>query len=267
MNSLVENLSYVPSWFWQAIFFVYGAIIGSFLNVCIHRIPLGREIVRTPSSCPHCGSKIRWYLNVPILSWFFLLGKTECCRKPLSFRYPLVELLYALWSLLSWNASGLSFELLRDLVFGGMMLVLIFIDWEHMRLPNVLTYPGVVVGFVFVLSGIGPELLNALAASAFGAVAFLVIALGYKRLRGIEGLGMGDVKLMAMIGAFLGLPLTLFVIVLGSISALVYGIALMLITKSGLQLRIPFGSFLGGASLLLYLWGQTLAEWYIKLLV
>jgi leader peptidase (prepilin peptidase)/N-methyltransferase len=216
----------VPGWFWQVLFFVYGAIVGSFLNVCIHRIPLKKEVVRTPSYCPECGEPVKWYLNVPILSWFILRGRTACCGNPLSL-----------------------------------------IDWEYMRLPDILTLPGVVVGMIFVFTGVGLEWGNALLAAVLGAAIFWVIAVLYKHFRGMEGLGMGDVKLMAMIGAFLGLPETLFVVILGSFSALIYGLILMMITKSDMKLRIPFGSFLGGAGLILYLWGEPLTGWYMNLLV
>jgi len=263
--SALEYLRNVPEWFWLVVSGIYGAIIGSFLNVCIYRIPRRVEVVRTASFCPHCNQKIQWYLNVPVFSWLILGGKTKCCQKPLTIRYPLVELTYAAIAVISYSQFGLSWELLQSLFFGGALLVLIFIDWEHMRLPDVITLPGAVIGYIFVAFGISPSWLSALSGSAFGAITFLVIAFVYEKVRGMEGLGMGDVKLMLMVGAFLGMPLTLFVIVLGSLSALMYGVILMRMTSSDMTLKIPFGSFLGGASLILFLWGQPMAEWYLSL--
>lgn len=260
----MEFFREVPAWFWTSLAFVYGAIVGSFLNVCIYRIPRHEEIVFTPSHCPSCGERIPWYLNIPIVSWFFLLGRTACCGNKLTFRYPLVEFTSAAVTAYLFSLQGFSFLFLSGWLFASFLIVLIFIDWEHMLLPNVLTLPGTLIGLIFAAFGIGPGIVDALIGLAVGAGGFLAIAYIYKMSRGAEGLGMGDVKLMAMIGVFLGWKNTLMVVMLGSIVGLFFGIIVMIKQHSGTQTRIPFGVFLGIAALATLFWGDAMLAWYIS---
>jgi leader peptidase (prepilin peptidase)/N-methyltransferase len=260
---LIEAFPLVPSWVWLTIAFFYGAIIGSFLNVCIHRIPRGEEIVRTPSHCPTCGARIPWYLNVPIVSWFVLRGRTACCGVPLTFRYPLVELASAVLTVSLFARRGLTPQFGAEWVFVSLLLVLIFIDWEHMRLPNALTLPGAALGLAVAIAGFGVSIADSLLGIAVGAGGFFLVALLYKMLRGVEGLGMGDVKLMAMIGAFLGWERTLVVIILGSLLGLLYGIWLAMRSGTGGMTRLPYGVFLGLAAIGSLLYGNWLLGWYV----
>ena len=265
MSEYLAYLNAVPQWVWITVMFVYGAIVGSFLNVVIHRIPRGEEIVRTPSHCPHCGEPVRWYRNVPILSWLFLGGKAACCGERLTFRYPLVELIAAALTAYQFYRFGLTLEFLSAWLFTCLLIALIFIDWEHMRLPNVLTLPGAAIGLLFAIGGAGPPIVDSLIGVAVGAGGFFGIMALYKLARGVEGMGMGDVKLMAMIGAFLGWRLTLLVVILGSLLGLFYGVYAMLKSGRGGQTAIPFGVFLGIAAIAVLLWGQPLLDWYISL--
>ena len=265
MNGYFSYLAAVPQWIWITVMFIYGAIVGSFLNVVIHRVPRDEEIVRTPSHCPHCGEGIKWYLNVPIASWLFLGGKAACCKARLKFRYPLVELIVASLTAYEFHRFGLTLEFLSAWLFTCLLIALIFIDWEHMRLPNILTLPGTVIGLLFALGGVGPDIVDALIGVVVGAGGFFGIMALYKLARGVEGMGMGDVKLMAMIGAFLGWQLTLLVVIFGSLLGLFYGVYAMLKSGRGGQTAIPFGVFLGIAAIVVLLWGQPLLEWYINL--
>jgi leader peptidase (prepilin peptidase)/N-methyltransferase len=253
-----------PQWFWLGVMLIYGAIIGSFLNVCIYRIPRGQDIVSRPSFCPECDERIPWYLNIPIVSWFILLGKTRCCGKHLKFRYPLVESSTAILTTVLYHQYGLSFLFLGSWLFTCMTIVLIFIDWEHMRLPNVLTIPGIVLGLGFALFGEGRvTIVESVLGAVVGAGGMLIVYYFYKIVRGIEGMGMGDVKLMAMIGAFLGWRMTFPVVIIGAFLALVYGVVVMVRTGAGGKTAIPFGVFLGIAAIAMMFWGDALMDWYM----
>ena len=155
MEGFLEIFETVPQWFWIGLSFFYGAIVGSFLNVCIYRIPRDEEVVKTPSHCVHCKAQIPWYLNIPIFSWLVLMGKTKCCGKPLNIRYPFVELLSASFTTFFALKYGFSLELLWACLFTWLMIILIMIDAEHMLLPNIITLPAIVIGLIFSLLGVG----------------------------------------------------------------------------------------------------------------
>jgi leader peptidase (prepilin peptidase)/N-methyltransferase len=246
--------------------FVYGAVVGSFLNVCIHRIPKGIEVVRTPSHCPHCGEKIPWYLNIPILSWPILRGRTACCGERLSLQYPLIEMACALLTAYLYTALGFSFEFLSAWLFSCFLLVLLAIDWQTLRLPDILTLPGAALGLLFAAFGVRIEIVDALLGAAVGAGGFLAIALLYRATRGYEGMGMGDVKLMAMIGAFSGWRGTLLVVIIGSVIGLAYGLVATARSSEGAKTKLPFGTFLGIAALVVLLWGDLIIAWYTGLI-
>jgi leader peptidase (prepilin peptidase) / N-methyltransferase len=278
-----EPTTGLPFAFFVAAAAIVGAIIGSFLNVVIHRVPREESIAFPHSHCPACGTTIRPYDNIPVVSWAFLRGRCRSCRAPISARYPAVELLTAiLFALTFWLRSGLSLALPFDLAFVAAILALIFIDAEHMILPNVINYPGlacalVVRLFVPNLYGVG-GLCGAHACPPLWVLSFVNAALGalvgggflwlvgwlWKRVRGVEAMGLGDVKMMFMVGAYLGWPLTLLAIFVGVLSGSFAGVGLML--KRGerdMHMLLPFGIFLGIGSLVSLLFGTWLIDWYV----
>ena len=261
---------------------IVGAIIGSFLNVVIHRVPRGESIAFPASRCPACGTAIRPYDNIPVVSWAVLRGRCRSCRAPISARYPAVELLTAaLFALTFRLRSGLTLSLPFDLAFAAAILALVFIDAEHMILPNVITYPGIAVALVaralvpnlYGVASLGaqahvPAWLFSVAGAVIGALVgggFLwLVGWLWERLRGVEAMGLGDVKMMFMVGAYLGWPLTLLAIFVGVLSGSLAGVGLML--KRGrrdMQMLLPFGIFLGVGSLVSLLFGTTIIDWYV----
>jgi leader peptidase (prepilin peptidase)/N-methyltransferase len=267
---------------------VFGAIVGSFLNVVIHRVPLEESIVRPGSRCPSCGTGIAFYDNVPILSYLMLGGRCRSCKVHISARYPAVEALTALvWLAVAWH-DGLTFALPFDLVFVTAIMALVFIDAEHMILPNSITYPGLVFALVArlaipLLMGQPhfddlPMLLNGplsgmpiWAASLAGAVIGAIVGGGslwftgwaWEKLRGVEAMGLGDVKMMFMVGAYLGWRLTILNLFLGVLSGSLIGIALMLRQgKRDMKMLLPFGIFLGIGAIAALLIGSQIVDWY-----
>jgi len=258
------------TWLFSAGAFALGAIIGSFLNVVIHRYPLGESIVLPPSHCPHCKTHIRPYDNVPVLSWLWLGGRCRTCREPISPRYPLVELANALLYLALFQRTGLTIGFLPLAAFVSMLIALIYIDLDIQILPDVIDLPGVVIGLAIGATHIGawyPDLvlsttlLESLAGAAAGAGVLLAIALSYKLVRKIEGMGLGDVKLMAMIGATLGWEALFPLFLLASVTGAAVGILLMLRSGKGMaQLALPFGVFLGIAALVMLFFGRVFVD-------
>jgi leader peptidase (prepilin peptidase)/N-methyltransferase len=265
MNEFLALFSEVPQWFWISAAFVYGAVIGSFLNVCIYRIPRKEEIIKTPSHCPACDARIPWYLNIPIISWILLRGKGACCGAPIGFHYPLVEFVSAALTAYLFAALGFSFQFLAAWLFTCLLLVLIVTDWQTLRLPDVITLPGVLIGLLFALYNVRIDLLEAVLGVLVGAGGFLTVALLYKALRGREGMGMGDVKLMALVGAFLGWKGTLLTVILGSAVGLVVGAFIIARSQEGAKTQLPYGTFLGIAALIVLLWGDPIIAWYAGL--
>jgi leader peptidase (prepilin peptidase)/N-methyltransferase len=282
-SPLPDEIAGVPSWFFLAAVVALGAIIGSFLNVVIHRVPLEESVVFPNSRCPSCGAGIRAFDNVPVLSWVILRGRCRTCRVPISVRYPAVELLTAvLFGLTFWFRSGATLALPFDLLFVAAIVALVFIDAEHMILPNAITYPGIAVAFVtrvlvpnlygvrFLTEGAlagWPDWAVSLVGAALGALlggGFLWLAgWTWERLRGVEAMGLGDVKMMFMVGAYLGWPLTLLTIFVGVLSGSLAGVAIM--ARRGerdSQMLLPFGIFLGLGALASLLLGTQVADWY-----
>jgi len=260
-----------------------GAIIGSFLNVVIHRVPREESIVFPSSRCPSCGAGIKPYDNLPVVSWLVLRGRCRSCRVPISARYPAVELLTAaLFGLTFWLRSGVTLSLPFDLIFVAAIVALVFIDAEHMLLPNVITYPGFVFALIaraLVPNLYGVEFLTrgalegwpAWAVSLAGALLGAIVGGGslwfvgwlWERLRGVEAMGLGDVKMMLMVGAYLGWPLTVLTIFFGVLAGSIVGVALMLRRgERDMQMLLPFGIFLGAGAVTSLLVGTRIAEWY-----
>jgi leader peptidase (prepilin peptidase)/N-methyltransferase len=256
--------------------FAMGAIVGSFLNVVIHRYPREESIAFNASHCPHCNTPIRWFDNVPIVSYLVLLGRCRSCRAPISPRYPLVELANGLFYLAIFLRTGPSVVFVLIAAIVSMTIALIYIDAEIQILPDVIDLPGVLVGIACGALGAGAALpaltlaeswIDSLAGAALGAGIIIVITAAYWLLRRVEGMGQGDIKMMAMIGALLGWRAVPAVLFLASISGAIVAVPLALRSDKGMQLALPFGVFLGFATLVVLFFGPTLAGWYLGLML
>jgi leader peptidase (prepilin peptidase)/N-methyltransferase len=299
--------------FLEAAIFAYGLCFGSFLNVCIYRLPRGQSVVKPRSACPHCGDPIPLYHNLPVLSWLILRGKCRACKQPISPRYLVIEMLTGLLFLSCFLHFGLTLAALKCAVLGFLLLGLIFTDAETKLLPDAMTLPGLALGIAFSLvvpvddlaSRIMPGLVSSamrgaiswrlwslsdsLLGAAVGASFLYGAAAIYLRARGVEGMGFGDVKLMALIGAFLGTKLTVLTIFAASLAGSLFGLSTVLAVwmkrirrieargtpstaarkrawqSARLALRyyeMPFGVFLGSMALLSFLFGNRLLHWY-----
>jgi len=241
-----------------------GLIIGSFMNVCIYRLPRGGSPVKPRSSCTACGHQIAWYENIPIASYVALRGRCAGCRAPISLMYPIIEGLTGLMFLGAYVLYGPSLLLLARLIFGCALIVLFVIDLQHKILPNVITLPGIVVGLA--LSEVaGPGWRDSLIGLLAGGGVLWAIAEIYYRVRGAEGLGMGDVKMLAMIGAFLGWKLMLLTLVLSSFSGTIVGVGVILAKKESMKYALPFGTFLAVGALAAAAAGDSIVAWYLGL--
>lgn len=245
--------------------FVFGLLIGSFLNVCIARLPDGESIVTPGSRCPSCRTAIQWFDNVPVLSYLILGGKCRQCKNRISVRYPLVELATALlFAVQAWWQPYDPVLLAHHLLFTALLVVLFGTDYDVQRLPDVITLPGIVVGVLLALVT-PPGVMAALAGAALGAGVLLFVRWGWKRLTGVDGMGLGDVKMLAMIGAFLGWQQVGVVLFLATLTGALLGIALAAGRRRSLQTRLPFGTFLAAAAYIASLWGDALLVWYLSL--
>ena len=307
--------------FFAAAIFALGLCFGSFLNVCIYRLPRDKSVVTPRSACPHCGDLIPLYHNVPVLSWLILRGKCRSCKQPISPRYLVIELLTGLLFLGCYTHFGLSLAALKCTVLGYLLLGLVFTAAETKLLPDAMTLPGLALGILFslvvpvndlasrIMVGlVSPamrseiswrlwSLSDSLLGAAVGASFLYGAAAIYLRTRGAEGMGFGDVKLMALIGAFLGTRLTVLTIFAASLAGSLFGLSTVLavwikrmrrIEARGAASRIsrddarrrawrsarlalrhyemPFGVFLGGMALLSFLFGNRLLHWYWRAL-
>lgn len=242
-----------------------GLALGSFLNVVIHRVPKRMSLVMPPSTCPKCGKRIKPYDNIPGLSFLVLGGKCRFCRAPISPSYPLVELATGLTFFLLWSRFDLTPAFFASCVFSGGLIALSVIDFYHQILPEVITFPliGLSFGWSFLRPGGG--FLQALWGAAAGA-GFLLLVYGlYYLLRKKEGLGLGDVILMVLVGSFLGWKLTLLTLILASFVGALVGIFLMAFRKKDLQHALPFGTFLGPAAIAALIWGDRIIAAYLSL--
>ena len=241
---------------------VAGLAVGSFLNVCVYRIPRGESLAWPPSRCPACGTAIKWRDNVPVLGYLALGGRCRACRGRISPAYPIVEAATAAVFVLQYLHLGWTPLLAVRLAFSCAMIVLFAVDLEHQVLPNAITLPGIVVGLAASLV-LPPGWRSALIGVLVGGGVLWMIAEVYLRARGIEGMGMGDVKMLAMIGAFLGWPLALLTLVAASSAGAVVGLGVMVIGRKDWQYALPFGTFLAIAALGASLWGQRTVDWYL----
>jgi len=271
-----------PPGFWLFVLFAggLGAIIGSFLNVCIHRLPRDQSIVRPRSACPACGRLIAWYDNVPVVSYLLLRGRCRGCGAPIAARYPLVEAATALLFVALAVVRGPGFGWAADAAFAAALVALIVIDAEHQILPDVITLPGIAAGLAAtcVRGWLAPEgmplralLADHAAAAVLGYGLLFLVNAAYRGWQGIQGvprterldgIGRGDYKLLAMIGAFLGLRLMLFTLFAGAVVGALMGVYLMVFHGYGWRSKLPYGVFLGGAAILALFFGEPAVRWY-----
>jgi len=268
--------------------FVFGLIIGSFLNVCISRLPQGKSVVSPGSRCPKCAKPIKPYDNLPVLSYLILGGKCRACKTRISPIYPAVELLTGLLFLACYLIFGNSVLTLKWAIFSAILIVLIFTDWRERVLPDAVNFAGLAIGLLisfFVRPDDGTALwiarrffefpppapvisfADALIGAAVGGGLLWLVGEGYFRVRGREGMGLGDVKMMLMAGAFLGLRRTLLTILVGSLLGAILGAIFILASRKGSEYELPFGTFLGMAALLVVFFGTPVVTWYQSMFV
>lgn len=246
--------------------FLLGLCVGSFLNVCIYRLPNDASIVRPGSMCPQCKNPIPFYDNIPVLSYLLLMGKCRNCKTSIPIRYPLVELLTGLLALSVFATNGLTFEWLIYFTFVAALVVITFIDIDHQIIPNIISLPGIPIFFLASYFLPDMTLLKSLIGILAGGGSLYLVAWGYQALTGKEGMGMGDVKLLAMIGALIGWQGILFTIFMGSALGCVVGIPVMLRTKKNMKLAVPFGPFLSIGAITHLFFGPELIYWYLNLM-
>jgi leader peptidase (prepilin peptidase)/N-methyltransferase len=255
----------VPPAFIVPAIVVFGLMVGSFLNVCIGRIPAGESIVHPGSRCPNCRVPIRWYDNIPVLSYLVLGGRCRACHVRISPRYVFVEIATAIAFLVQWWFVGSDpLLLVSRLVFTALLIAMFGTDLETQRLPDAFTLPGVAVGILFSI-WLPPGPIDSVLGAAVGAGILLALRWLWERLRGVEAMGLGDVKMLAMIGAFLGWRQVFVVLFLATLSGAVVGVALSAAKGRSLQVKLPFGTFLAVAAYVGSLVGVPLLDWYLGL--
>jgi len=268
---------------------LFGLVIGSFLNVCIYRIPLRKSVITPGSSCTQCGNPIKPYDNIPIISWLVLRGKCRFCKTPISVQYPFVEFLSGLAFFASAHIWAFNAPTFVNSLFLAVIIVLIFTDYHHQILPNVLTIPGTIAGILLSPFQAFPVYLGVLEVNAasllglrdlplalpwigsiigalFGGGFLYLVAFVYRTLRHRDGLGMGDVKMMMMVGAFLGYRMVILTIFAGSLLGSIIGVSMQLLGKANMQTKLAFGVFLGIAAAAALFWGLSFLDWYLHVM-
>jgi len=243
-------------------FALLGLAVGSFLNVCIHRVPRGGSIASPPSQCPGCGYRLRWYDNVPVFSYAALRGRCRQCRTPISARYPIVEIMTMLLFVLHLYVFGWTMLMGVRVIFACMLVVLFAIDLEHHLLPNVVTLPGIAVGLAASLA-LPPGIADALIGTVVGGGVLWAIGEAYYRYAGQEGMGGGDVKMLAMVGAFLGWKLVLVTLVLSSVAGAAIGLLVIAMRRGSMKHELPYGTFLALGALVASIAGDQIVAWYL----
>jgi leader peptidase (prepilin peptidase)/N-methyltransferase len=241
-----------------------GLAVGSFLNVCIHRIPRGGSVASPPSRCPGCGSQLRWHDNIPVVSWALLGGRCRQCRTAISIRYPIVEIATMAIFLVHLYVFDWTLLMAVRLAFACALVVLFAIDLEHHLLPNVITLPGIAIGLIASVA-VPPGLRDAVLGAVLGGGVLWLIGEAYFRYSGQEGMGGGDVKMLAMVGAFLGWQQVLVTLVLSSVAGSLIGMVVIAIRRGGMKHALPFGTFLAVGALVASLVGERIVAWYTGL--
>ena len=243
---------------------VFGALIGSFLNVCILRLPKEESIVWPGSHCPHCKHPIKFYDNIPIVSYILLKGRCRHCHSPISFQYPLVEGITALASLILFIKFGPSLSYLFYFLFVAALIVITVIDLYHQIIPDVISLPGIGVGLVASLMIPQITLSNSITGILFGSGSLFLVSAYYEWLRKKEGMGLGDAKLLAMIGAFLGWKAVILTIFFSSLIGSITGIIMMLLKGKDFKYAIPFGPFLSVGAVVALFYQNEIITWYLQ---
>jgi leader peptidase (prepilin peptidase)/N-methyltransferase len=254
----------VPSWFFYTILFILGLVLGSFFNVCIYRLPREESIVWPGSHCPHCRHPLSLLDNLPLVSFLLLKGSCRYCQTPISYQYPLVEGLTGLATVLIGWKFGLSWAFLQALILVCALLVVSFIDLSHQIIPDWISFPGMGIGLLFSWMLGSPGLWSSLIGLLTGGGVLWLLAVGYQLLAKKEGMGGGDIKLLAMIGAFLGWPGVLVTLLLGSFLGTLAGLVLILIWKKNRTYAVPFGPFLSLGAIIHLFFGPLLLNWYLS---
>ncbi len=255
----------MSSWLGPILVFFLGSCIGSFLNVCIYRLPHDLSIITPRSFCPKCRTPVRAHDNIPILSYLLLRGRCRKCRMKISWRYPLVEALTGAVAVVLYLEFGLSLHLFIYFGLSAALIVVTFIDLDYHIIPDVISLPGIVLGILLALFLPGISLRDSLLGLLIGGGSLYLVALVYEALTKREGMGMGDVKLLAMIGAWLGWQSVLFVIFFASLTGTIIGALAMLIRQEGRHYAIPFGPFLAFSAVAYIFFGADLIHWYMGL--
>ena len=245
----------------EVMVFLVGCCLGSFYNVVIHRLPAGESLVSPGSRCPGCRNPIAFYDNIPIISYLLLMGKCRNCGARISVRYPVVEALTGGLALLLFLRYGFHPQFAAELFFFSLLVIIAFIDLDTGLIPNVLSLPGIAAGFIFsLLLPVRVTWTDSLAGIVIGGGLLFLIAEVYSRLRHKEGMGMGDVKLLGMIGAFIGLEGVVFTVLAASISGLIVALPV----KRRMDAEIPFGPFLSLGAVCYVFWGPLFFHWYFS---
>ncbi len=247
------------------VIFIFGLMVGSFINVCIHRLPREESVVFPPSHCPQCRAPIRPWDNIPLFSFIFLKGRCRACRNPISWQYPLVELAHGFAGLLLVRQFGPSTQAAVYALLLAALIAVIFIDLSHQIIPDVITLPGMAIGLVSAATVLPLGWANALAGLLLGGGLFYLVAVLSVVLLKKEGMGGGDIKLIAMIGAFLGWQETLLTIFLAALGGSVIGLFLIGVRGRSRAEPIPFGPFLAVCAIVSLFWGETIVRWYLTL--
>ena len=264
------EISVLPS----IVVFIFGAIVGSFLNVCIHRLPAEESLVWPPSHCPSCKTPIHFYDNIPLVSYFFLLGRCRSCKVKISPRYFMVELITAVMAVALLYVFGLGFAFFFSFLLMAALVVIAFIDLDARIVPDIISLPGIVLGLIFALvnawivlepSAVIPSPISSFLGIILGGGLLLGVAWGYQLLSGVEGMGGGDVKLLAMIGAFLGWPSVPVTLFFASLGGSVVGLLLMLTKGVGGKHALPFAPFLCLGAIFHLFFGQHIISFYTSL--
>lgn len=237
--------------------FIFGAVVGSFLNVCILRIPAKESIVTPLSRCPHCHHPIRFFDNIPIISFAILRAKCRDCGEKISWRYPLVELVTGLLTLLLFIKFGLTLNFMVFFIFTAVLIVISFIDFDHQIIPDILSIPGIPIFFLSAVFIVKIPWHEALIGLLIGGGMLFLIAFVYEMITKREGMGGGDIKLLAMIGAFLGWKSLIFVLLFSSFTGALIGLIVMAVKKKDTKYAVPFGPFLSIAAVVYIFWGDA----------
>ncbi|MBW2219142.1 MAG: prepilin peptidase [Deltaproteobacteria bacterium] len=243
--------------------FIFGLCIGSFLNVCIYRLPEGKSFAMSRSECPACGNMIRFYDNIPVLSYLILRGHCRHCKVSISVRYVFVELITGFCAICTFVKFGLTLEGLIYFIFIAALIVVIFIDIDHKIIPDIITKPGIPICFIASFALASMTMKASIIGILAGGGSLFLVAWVYKLITKREGMGRGDIKLLAMIGALIGWKGVLFTIYAASVAGTLVGIPVILLNKKNFRFAIPFGPFLSVGAIAYIFYGEIVIRWYL----